>query len=170
MPRPRSSLRGARYATSPRSSEGHITHTTSPGISGTFSPSESPRSTTRDPSAAAQWAASPLTLRTFGRAGLHHLYLQRHTAVCSLSRRSHAVPCDDATQPRENTLWAGSADRHPMLSREKWTKANRDIQCRAIRGASTKATMDMSLMRIFMEGPEVSLNGSPTVSPTTAAL
>src|SRR3546814_17610602 len=25
-------------------------------------------------------------------------------------------------------------------------------------------------MRMFMDGPEVSLNGSPTVSPTTAAL
>ena len=28
----------------------------------------------------------------------------------------------------------------------------------------------MSLMRMFSEGPEVSLKGSPTVSPTTAAL
>lgn len=28
----------------------------------------------------------------------------------------------------------------------------------------------MSLMRIFKAGPEVSLRGSPTVSPTTAAL
>ena len=169
MPRPRSSLRGARYATSPRSSEGHITHTTSPGISGTFSPSESPRSTTRDPSAAPR-VASPLFSQTLGRPALNELYSRRRTAVSAHLRSSHAVPCDDATQPRENTLWPGSADRHLMLSREKWTKANRDIQRRAIRGASTKATMDMSLMRIFMEGPEVSLNGSPTVSPTTAAL
>ena len=35
--------------------------------------------------------------------------------------------------------------------------------------ASTTATMDMSLMRMFREGPEVSLNGSPMVSPMTAA-
>ena len=28
----------------------------------------------------------------------------------------------------------------------------------------------MSLMRMFRAGPEVSLRGSPTVSPTTAAL
>jgi len=27
-----------------------------------------------------------------------------------------------------------------------------------------------SLMRMFIDGPEVSLSGSPTVSPTTAAL
>ena len=31
-------------------------------------------------------------------------------------------------------------------------------------------SIDISLSRMFREGPEVSLNGSPTVSPTTAAL
>ena len=31
-------------------------------------------------------------------------------------------------------------------------------------------TIDMSLIRMFSDGPEVSLNGSPTVSPTTVAL
>ncbi len=36
--------------------------------------------------------------------------------------------------------------------------------------ANTTLTMLISLMRIFRLGPEVSLNGSPTVSPTTAAL
>ena len=33
----------------------------------------------------------------------------------------------------------------------------------------TMETMDMSLMRMLREGPEVSLKGSPTVSPTTVA-
>ena len=33
----------------------------------------------------------------------------------------------------------------------------------------TKLTIAITLIRIFIEGPEVSLNGSPTVSPTTAA-
>src|SRR5688572_31501883 len=37
-------------------------------------------------------------------------------------------------------------------------------------GARTSATTLMSFIRMFIEGPEVSLNGSPTVSPTTAAL
>ena len=37
------------------------------------------------------------------------------------------------------------------------------------RGANTRATIDISLMRMFSDGPEVSLKGSPTVSPTTAA-
>ena len=32
------------------------------------------------------------------------------------------------------------------------------------------ATMLISLIRIFKLGPDVSLNGSPTVSPTTVAL
>ena len=40
----------------------------------------------------------------------------------------------------------------------------------AISGAITRATIDMSLIRILSDGPEVSLKGSPTVSPTTAAL
>jgi hypothetical protein len=33
-----------------------------------------------------------------------------------------------------------------------------------------KETIAESLIRIFNEGPDVSFNGSPTVSPTTAAL
>ena len=36
--------------------------------------------------------------------------------------------------------------------------------------ANTMDTMDVSLIRILMDGPEVSLKGSPTVSPITAAL
>src|SRR5690554_6829693 len=31
-------------------------------------------------------------------------------------------------------------------------------------------TIEVNLIRMFMEGPEVSLNGSPTVSPVTDAL
>ena len=37
-------------------------------------------------------------------------------------------------------------------------------------GALTKETTATSLIRMFIVGPEVSLKGSPTVSPTTAAL
>jgi len=37
-------------------------------------------------------------------------------------------------------------------------------------GAKTTATILINLMRMLSEGPDVSLNGSPTVSPTTAAL
>ena len=40
----------------------------------------------------------------------------------------------------------------------------------AILGAITKATTDINFNKIFSEGPDVSLKGSPTVSPTTAAL
>src|SRR5690606_5910642 len=39
----------------------------------------------------------------------------------------------------------------------------------AMMGAMTRATMLISLMRMFSAGPEVSLKGSPTVSPITAA-
>ena len=34
----------------------------------------------------------------------------------------------------------------------------------------TNPTKQVSLIKIFIEGPDVSLNGSPTVSPVTAAL
>ena len=40
----------------------------------------------------------------------------------------------------------------------------------AIYGAITNETIDINLIKMFIEGPEVSLNGSPTVSPVTAAL
>ena len=36
-------------------------------------------------------------------------------------------------------------------------------------GPKTRATIDINLIKIFSAGPDVSLNGSPTVSPTTAA-
>lgn len=36
--------------------------------------------------------------------------------------------------------------------------------------AMTILTIDISLMRMLSDGPEVSLNGSPTVSPTMVAL
>ena len=36
-------------------------------------------------------------------------------------------------------------------------------------GAITKDTIDISLIKMFIAGPEVSLSGSPTVSPTTVA-
>src|SRR5690606_39137633 len=36
--------------------------------------------------------------------------------------------------------------------------------------ANTRLTMLISLIRMFSDGPLVSLNGSPTVSPTTADL
>lgn len=39
-----------------------------------------------------------------------------------------------------------------------------------INPAKTMETIDKSLIKILTDGPEVSLNGSPTVSPTTAAL
>ena len=37
-------------------------------------------------------------------------------------------------------------------------------------GANTSDTTVISLIRILMDGPDVSLNGSPTVSPVTVAL
>ena len=39
-----------------------------------------------------------------------------------------------------------------------------------VKPAITILTIDINLMRIFSDGPEVSLKGSPTVSPTIHAL
>ena len=38
------------------------------------------------------------------------------------------------------------------------------------KGAKTRDSTAISLMRMFSDGPEVSFSGSPTVSPMTAAL
>jgi len=40
----------------------------------------------------------------------------------------------------------------------------------AVSPAITIETIVISLIRMFRDGPEVSLKGSPTVSPTTVAL
>ncbi len=37
-------------------------------------------------------------------------------------------------------------------------------------GAMTRLTIAITLIRMFIDGPEVSFSGSPTVSPTTNAL
>jgi hypothetical protein len=39
-----------------------------------------------------------------------------------------------------------------------------------IMDAMINDTIEVSLIRMFMDGPEVSLKGSPTVSPITVAL
>mmetsp|Transcript_28782 Transcript_28782/g.71748 ORF Transcript_28782/g.71748 Transcript_28782/m.71748 type:complete len:220 (-) Transcript_28782:1806-2465(-) len=46
-------------------------------------------------------------------------------------------------------------------SKSSWYLANS--------GATVRETMDINLMRMLRAGPDVSLNGSPTVSPTTQA-
>ena len=42
--------------------------------------------------------------------------------------------------------------------------------CVAKKGANTSDSTAMSLMRMLSDGPDVSLRGSPMVSPITAAL
>ena len=37
-------------------------------------------------------------------------------------------------------------------------------------GAITNDTIDINLIKMFMDGPDVSLKGSPTVSPVTETL
>lgn len=67
----------------------------------------------------------------------------------------------------------------PTKSVSSRSKSDRDPQATAIdyeactfrnSGTNTSETMHMSLIRMLSDGPLVSLNGSPTVSPTTAAL
>lgn len=49
-------------------------------------------------------------------------------------------------------------------------KGGPDRYSLAIKGAINKLTTLITLIRIAIPGPDVSLNGSPTISPTTAAL
>src|SRR5690606_3657463 len=72
-----------------------------------------------------------------------------------------------ADQPNSaRRSWTAPSQSAPIClaapSLTPWTRANH--------GASTSDTTLMSLIRMFIDGPDVSLNGSPTVSPTTAAL
>ncbi len=60
-----------------------------------------------------------------------------------------------------------------IFSKISWSSGeNRDFWCYEIAssGAITRATTLISLIKIFKLGPAVSLKGSPTVSPMTAAL
>ena len=52
-------------------------------------------------------------------------------------------------------------------SAEAWSESS---ECPPKIGAITRPIKQVSFIKIFIEGPEVSLNGSPTVSPVTAAL
>src|SRR5207247_2643874 len=57
----------------------------------------------------------------------------------------------------------------PYSSHEQWQDAH-TATTQMNNGANTKVIVASSLINTWMEGPAVSLNGSPTVSPTTAAL
>src|SRR3989339_590917 len=66
-------------------------------------------------------------------------------------------------------------EKAPSLDDQDWSRGWFMVvfpgaRYRISNGAMTSETTDINLIRIFMDGPEVSLNGSPTVSPTTAAL
>jgi len=65
--------------------------------------------------------------------------------------------------------------RYPMLtgrytcpSDRQRNKKKYEFQINS--GAKTTATIAISLIKILSAGPAVSLNGSPTVSPVTAAM
>ena len=63
-----------------------------------------------------------------------------------------------------------SAETDPRLTSQYFLFSSFYLEIPAMKGAMTNDTIDINLMRIFIEGPEVSLNGSPTVSPVTDAL
>jgi hypothetical protein len=61
---------------------------------------------------------------------------------------------------------------YSQLSRQAGTFSHQALQPHTYRnnGANTSVTVANSLISTCNDGPAVSLNGSPTVSPTTAAL
>ena len=68
--------------------------------------------------------------------------------------------------PKRDTLEKGC----PFSGRPQFLEFYLNNVFLIINEAKTIETMDISLIKIFKLGPEVSLNGSPTVSPTTVAL
>ncbi len=78
---------------------------------------------------------------------------------CELSYHVPCIKIHEGYPPFTDTLPSGGKD---MASQSR-------LQL-TVRPAMTMDTMLISLMRMFRLGPEVSLKGSPTVSPTTVAL
>src|SRR5262245_55006318 len=68
-------------------------------------------------------------------------------------------------EPREER-----GERRAERGKRREERGEGHLPSDANHGASTRETTLMSLIKMFMAGPEVSLKGSPTVSPTTAAL
>ncbi len=85
--------------------------------------------------------------------------------------RSRPAPCR-AAKLRGNKSPLYKTAGFQMYEPVKWTQpiSPAPLLMAMNNGANTKETTVISLMRMLMDGPEVSLNGSPTVSPTTAAL
>ena len=70
----------------------------------------------------------------------------------------------------EKKMKKGSISDEMSLFLEYQVSGFRIQMNRTVSPAITMLTIDMSLMRMLSEGPDVSLKGSPTVSPTMVAL
>ncbi len=88
---------------------------------------------------------------------------RRSRATHRLRRRSRLTHRRErrSVSPRYRNLGRGLTLRRSCV----WSASD---QTKAL--ANTRLTIVMTLIKMFIDGPEVSLNGSPTVSPTTAAL
>lgn len=73
------------------------------------------------------------------------------------------------TWEKERVLTIKKEHRSPVLFLSVIARYYSKWQA-TVRPAITMETMLINLMRMFRDGPEVSLKGSPTVSPTTVAL
>ena len=109
-----------------------------------------------------------LPLRTFERK-LRNLNLrQRACAAAATEQGWH--PGSSVREPSELRM----APMSVSASAQHGQVVQRILRVRApyqvIRGAMSRETTAITLMRMATPGPDVSLNGSPTVSPTTAAL
>ena len=93
----------------------------------------------------------------------------REVKTSPLSSSSRNLLLDDSTCPLADgvtqTMNVRSSSSDHMPSQPEITGPNFTVKPDA-----TTATELNSLIRMFSDGPEVSLNGSPTVSPTTVAL
>lgn len=104
-----------------------------------------------------------LHLQHHHRRGPQRVILQLDMSVGPTSHNvnAHSPFCEAKSacqQTRQNTSCVYHLRFHMLWS------------SRLNEGAKTKETIAINFMRMLREGPEVSLRGSPTVSPTTPAL
>ena len=99
-------------------------------------------------------------------------YLINNSRI-SFRRYVDRLKAFDYFSQNNNCHWAHD-DKRPEPSIRKKKKKKFSVYSSAPtatnKGTNTKDTIVISLSKILMLGPLVSLKGSPTVSPTTAAL
>lgn len=91
-------------------------------------------------------------------------------AYTSSNPRGGVMVSDDLSMIESNDPACRLFPPRPEDGRKQPRTGNQKRWNATVSPAITIETIDISLIRMLSDGPEVSLKGSPTVSPTTVAL